>query len=353
MPVTTFAIDKDAVQTNGDKNNKDSSQKIKESSNAASKEQSNKGHNITDESYDMYDTFSKGFGELESNYGRLGDENMSSGYKTYLTQISQNKENSALDYKLAAQKAGKYSISANGLVLNQEKADDLANSMFGADEKKQEAMKNQTQMNKEDKISIDGNAFGSQYFESVNNNKTDFENSQTNSLKEFGKQENTNQNTLNTSKEEINNIKKQTEDKSNAIQKNYISLKETIKKSTDMYSQDKKKATNIKFSAKVAGFDAAKNAANPKNATLKATKPKTTSKSGTASSSSSKTSTQTVSQSALFADAKKKAEQDYLQKAEQKKSETKKPSITSKEKLDSAIEKKVQEVAKENNWKKK
>lgn len=352
-PMTTFAIDKDAVQKNGEKNDKNSHKKIQEASESSTKEQASQGHDIKSEAYTMFDTYSKGFGELEANYGRLSDENTSSGFKAYLAQISQNKENAALNYKLAAQKAGKYSISADGLVSSQDKADNLVDSMFGSDEKKKEALQSQGSSQKDNKVSTDGNVFGGDYFELVNKDKSDFENSQSNTIKEFGQQSNSNQNTLNSSKGESIRVEENAKNTYNTIQKSYTSLREAIKKSTDAYSQAKKEATQKKFSAKVAGFDAAKNAANPKNATLKATKPKTASKSGTSSSKGSKNSTKTVSQSTLFANAKKKAEQDYLQKAEQKKSETKKPAMTSKEKLDSAIEKKAQEAAKKNNWKKK
>lgn len=279
-PVTALAIDKDGVKTNEKKNSEDSSKKIKETSESSSKDQKDKGHNIKDEAYLMYDEMVNGFGELQMNYGNLGDENMSSGYKTYLTQISENKENSALNYKLAAQKAGKYSISTNGLVLSQDRANDLADSMFATDESKKDALKN-SQNSKNDsndafdnKISIEGNNFGSQYQQSVINNEEKSASSQADISKEFGKDKQLNKNKLNNAQKAGQKFEKNSKNASNVILKNYVSLKETIKSNINTYNKEKLVATNIKFSAKVAGFDAAKKAANPKNATLKVTKPK-------------------------------------------------------------------------------
>lgn len=313
-PATVFAADND-IKTNEKRNEKESSQKIKEASEASSKSQADKGHNITDEAYLMYDEMVNGFKELQINYGNLGDENMSSGYKAYLTQISKNKENSALNYKLSAQKAGKYSISSEGLVLNQDKANDLADSMFATDESKKESLKNSEESQKgnadnSSSMTIDKNVFGSQYQQSVKNNNEQFSQSKEDASKEFGQSQKLNEEKLKNSQENGQKIEKKAKDTSNAIQESYTSLKEQIKNNIKTYSEEKRIATNIKFSAKVAGFDAAKQAANPKNATLKATAPKTPSlkKSGSNSSSAS-----TASQSSLFESAKKKAEQDFLQ----------------------------------------
>lgn len=324
-PATVFAIDKDAVKTNGKKNSEDSSQKMKEASESSSKDQKSNGHNIKYEAYHTYDSMVNEFRTLQANYGNLGDENMSSGYKSYLVQISKNKENSSLSYKLAAHRTGKYSISTDGLVLSQDKANELADSIFATDESKKESLKNSQASQKEsndeseNKISIEANAFGSQYQQSVIDNEKKSIDSQTAISKEFGKDKQLNKDKLNDAQKAGQNFTKKSENTSKSIIRNYANLKATIKNGISTYNKEKIFATNIKFSAKVAGFDAAKKAANPKNATLKVTKPKTQAlkKSGSSSSNPSH------SQNSIFENTKKKAEQEFLKNVERDKKTSK------------------------------
>lgn len=299
-PIQTFAIDKNAVTTNGIQYAKDSADKIQSGKESAKKEQSAAGHDIQSEAYSTFDTMASGFATLQKNYGNLGSTNMSPGYKEYLNTISTNKENSALSYKLAAQKSGKYSISENGLILREEKANDLANSMFSNDEEKKNALEqsqkekekqNLLNENKTDKENegdgkfggsvVSGNAFGSQYQSTLEKDEEKIDKAQQDKNNKwnqaFGKTNEDKSKAEADAKKKFEEAKSKSEAgnkageaESKIITKNYDAIQKQLAAEQDKFEKEDKQYSSVKFSAKVAGFDAAKKAANPSNAKIKA-----------------------------------------------------------------------------------
>lgn len=275
-PMTALAINKNAVEENEKENGEKSAQAVEEHNGAAKQQQDSYGVNIEGEAYATFADMKANFVAMQSQYGDLTETNMSTGYKTYLSQIQADNENMALTYKLIAQKSGSYSVSENGLVLSQDKANALVDSMFATSQSKQDALnaedkentqnETETDLNTESSnitgdIEITGNAFGSQYQQSVQNNQqqaNDYQNEVQDNMNNSQKEQ---QSLLNSALKDVQKTEDSSQKTNKAIVNSYDSLKSQITASQKTVKSNAKEAANKKFTSVCAGFNAAKKAA--------------------------------------------------------------------------------------------